>query len=177
MSKLATCWLVDMRQSQHGQTVPSTSTEASVDQGCEGPPPTPARPSAEHSAHAVGPTASHTGCHASQGLSSTQHSARLPVTRPERTYRRGLATASRGCWRHPGPRTMCPGEVPEENLLHFFWHRLWEGLCEALAVLKRVASKNPLNDVKSLGNSFRLKASALARRGIDELKYVLWLTL
>ena len=64
---------------------------------------TPARPSAEHSAHAVGPTASHTGCHASQGLSSTQHSARLPVTRPEwMTYRRGLATACRGCWRHPG---------------------------------------------------------------------------
>ena len=56
--KVATCWLVDRRQSKRGQTAPATSAEASVDQGCEGPPrsqtDTPARPSAEHSAHAVG---------------------------------------------------------------------------------------------------------------------------
>ena len=41
--KVATCWLVDRRQSKHGQTAPPTSAEARVDQGCEGPPPQPDR--------------------------------------------------------------------------------------------------------------------------------------
>ena len=42
---------------------------------------TPARPSAEHSAHATAtPAASHRGSHAC--LSSMQHTARLPVSRP-----------------------------------------------------------------------------------------------
>ena len=49
---------MDRRQSKRGQTAPATSTEASVDQDAKGRPlsqtDTPARPSAEHSAHAVG---------------------------------------------------------------------------------------------------------------------------
>ena len=57
--KVATCWLVDMRQSKHGQTAPTTSTEASVDQGCEELPLQPDRHASqtptEHSALAVGP--------------------------------------------------------------------------------------------------------------------------
>ena len=43
------------------------------------------------------PTASHTGSHASQGCSSMQHTARLPVSRPAwMTYRMGMAMARRG---------------------------------------------------------------------------------
>ena len=43
-------------------------------------------------------SASHTGSHASQGSSSMQHIARLPVSRPAwMTYCIGLAMARRGC--------------------------------------------------------------------------------
>ena len=43
------------------------------------------------------PSASHAGSHASQGSSSMQHTARLPVSRPTwMTYRIGLAMARRG---------------------------------------------------------------------------------
>ena len=73
--KVATCWLVDRRQSKRGQTVPATSTEASVAQGCEGPTPQP-------DGHAV--------------MQSATHTARLPVSRPAwMTYRIGLAMARR----------------------------------------------------------------------------------
>ena len=51
---MATCWLVDRHQSKGGQTAPVTSAEASVDQGPLSQTDTPARPSAEHSVHAVG---------------------------------------------------------------------------------------------------------------------------
>ena len=99
-------------------------------------------------------SASHTGANASQGLSSMQHPAWLPVSWPPwMTYRIGLAMARRG---HLTLATSRPveraykltlahgynftgwlsvvnfwiwlvglptyGEVPEENLLHFFWH-------------------------------------------------------
>ena len=93
---MATCWLVDRRQSRRGQTAPATSTEASVDQGCEGPTPQPDRHASQSGSSAT-PSASHTGSHASQGLSSMQHPARLPVSRPAwMTYRVGLAMARRG---------------------------------------------------------------------------------
>ena len=49
---------MDRHQSKRGQTAPATSAEASVDQDAKGralsQTDTPARPSAEHSAHAVG---------------------------------------------------------------------------------------------------------------------------
>ena len=74
------------------------------------------------------------------------------------------------------------GEVPEENLLRFFLAlecRLWEGLCEGLGCsqgglldpVRLVAGKNPLKDFSALGNWFRVKSSALVRRGVDELNY------
>ena len=68
------------------------------------------------------------------------------------------------------------GEVPEENLLHFFWHCIGgseEGLLDSV---RFVAGKSPLKTSK-LWEAVRLKSSALVRRGVEELNYGLWLTL
>ena len=91
---MATCWLVDRRQSKHGQTAPTTSTESSVDQGCEGPPRQPdkhaSRTLAEHAARAqMVPTLGVT--HRLSRFTRVEFNAafaRLPVTRPAwMTYR------------------------------------------------------------------------------------------
>ena len=189
------------------------------------------------------PSASHRGSHASQGLSSMQHTARLPVSRPawlphrsgtgaQRIFDVGVnqaltagtilsshmalvveiyeGTAGTGhfrirqlqpdqpdelayklilahdynftgwlsvvnCWSWLVGLPTC-GEVPEENLLHFFWHCIGgseEGLLDSV---RFVAGKSPLEDFKALGR-VRLKSSALVRRGVEELNYGLWLTL
>ena len=52
--KVATCWLVDRHQSKGGQTAPATSTEASVDQGCERPTPQPDRHASQTFGRAFG---------------------------------------------------------------------------------------------------------------------------
>ena len=169
---MATCWLVDRRPSKRGQTAPATSTEASVDQGYEGPTPqpdTPARSSAEHSAHAVGHALSVThrlSCFTRLELNAAPRKAtRIKASvddLPHRsTARRGYLTLASSrpsqlarflsrlqpdqpveraykhipahdynftgwmsvvnFWSWLVGLSTC-GEVPEEKLLHFFWH-------------------------------------------------------
>ena len=70
-------------------------------QGCEGPPPQPDRHTSRTFGRAFS-SASRTGCHASQGLSSMQHSARLPVN------------ALGGPVLLGGPQKMVHGPAPNE---------------------------------------------------------------
>ena len=82
--KVATCWLVDRRRSKRGETAPATSTEASVDQGCEGPTPQPDRPQPDLR-------------QSIRLMQSTTQAARLPVSRPAwMTYCIGLPMARAG---------------------------------------------------------------------------------